>query len=290
QKDSDSTVVLTPELTKRLGITTTPAQAITFTPGAEGFGVVLSHDPIAQVAADLDTATAAARQSHAALERMQHLAGGPGALGADALESATKQTAADQAALTLARRKLTATLGLQFPGRGAETGGVLAALANGTFKLARVTFPPGSLTGATPHGLRLFSAESDAAQAAWTASTIWDAPQDPNIPGRSVFALLRRADIPEGARLQALPVSESGVPGVLIPAAAVVVSNGRYWCYLRRSANSFERTPIAIDRPLAQGYFVAADRVAPGDEIVTAAAGLLLARQTTRADSASDSD
>jgi hypothetical protein len=289
------TVVLSPEMARRLGISTTQAQAVTFTPGAEGFGAVLGHDSIAQIAADIETARAAMKQSQAALERARQLANGPGALGVDAVENATKQTAADQASLTLAQRKLTATLGLKFPRHGAETDdAVLTALANGTFKLARVTFPPGAMAGASPHELRLLPLESSSADAAsgaaiWTANTVWDAPQDPTLPGRSLFALLRTADIPEGVRIQALPVAgNSGVRGVLVPSSAVVVSEGQYWCYLRKGTDSFLRAPITVDRPLAQGYFVPADRIAPGAEIVTAAAGLLLARQTNPSSEAAD--
>lgn len=288
----DGTVTLEPELLKRLGITTAPAQAVTYRPAAEGFGVVLAHDSIAQIAADLETAAAAARQSQAALERMKRLQGGPGAVGADVLETAAKQAAADQAALTLARRKLTATFGLKFPGQGADPGNVLVALANGTFKLARVTFSPGALPSGTPHGLRLFTLDSSSpsTEAALNASAVWDAPQDPTLPGRSLYALLRTADIPEGTRLDALPVSDNGAPGVLIPASAVVVAGGQYWCYIRKGEGTFLRAPIDVDRPLAQGYFIPADKIASGDEIVTSGAGLLLARQMNPASDSEGGD
>jgi hypothetical protein len=290
--EKDGAVTLEPELVKRLGIATAQAQAVTYKPAAEGFGVVLAHDSIAQLAADLETAAAAARQSQAALERMKHLQSGPGAVGADVLETAAKQASADQAALTLARRKLTATFGLKFPGQGADSGGVLVALANGTFKLARITFSPGALSNGPPHALRLFSLDSSSpsTESALNASAVWDAPQDPTIPGRSLFALLRTADIPEGTRLDALPVSDNGVPGVLIPASAVVVAGGQYWCYVRKGEGTFVRAPIDVDRPLAQGYFVAADKLAPGDEIVTAGAGLLLARQINPASDSEGGD
>src|SRR4051794_28580868 len=42
--DDEETVVLPPEMAKRLGVITTQAQAVTFAPSAEGFGVVLGHD------------------------------------------------------------------------------------------------------------------------------------------------------------------------------------------------------------------------------------------------------
>jgi hypothetical protein len=287
-KDNNE-VVLSADEVGKLGITTTAAQAVTYTPGAQGFGVILSHDTIAQVAADLQTATAAAQQSEAVLARGKRLASGPGALGTDAVETATRQVAADQAALELARRKLTATLGQEFPRlRGGATTSLLDDLANGTVKLARVTFPPGVLGSARPQSLRVTTLDSGPAVAAWTTSELWDAPQDPTLPGRSLFALLRAPQAVEGAHLQALAVSAAGgTAGVLIPTAAVVVSDGQAWCYVQKKAGTFERTPIETNRPLPDGYF-ASSWVSPGDPLVTSAAGLLLARQTNPSTEAPD--
>ncbi|HVW71042.1 MAG TPA: hypothetical protein VHB68_18815 [Steroidobacteraceae bacterium] len=283
----DDPVELTPEMAAQLGVTTAPAQAVTFAPTAQGLGMIVSHDVVAQVAADLETAAAAVKQSAAALERMKSLSQGPGALGIDALESAQKQSAADQAALALAHRKLTATLGLQFPGHGQDVNATLAALANGTVKLARVTFPPGTLSGGAPHGLRFFTFDAGEAGASWTASSVWAAPQDPTMPGNSYFALLKYTEIPEGARLQVLPIGEPGASGVLIPSSAVVIADGKYWCYVKKD-DGFVRVPIDVERPLAAGYFVNAGAVSAGDRIVTAAAGLLLARQMAPAAAAED--
>src|SRR6185437_687140 len=123
---------------------------------------------------------------------------------------------------------------------------------------------------------------------AWTTSELWDAPQDPGLPGRSFFALLSAPEATEGAHLQALAVTASGgTAGVLIPAAAVVVSNGQAWCYVQRKAGTFERTPIETNRPLPEGYF-ASSGVSPGDLVLTSAAGLLLARQTNPSTEAPD--
>ena len=287
-KDTNE-VVLSADEVGKLGITTTAVQAVTYTPSAQGFGVIVGHDTIAQVAADLQTATAAAHQSEAALARGKRLASGPGALGTDAVESATRQVAADQASLELARRKLTATLGQDFPRqRGGMTARLLDDLANGTVKLARVTFPPGVLVSTRPRSLRVTPLDSSPGVAAWTTSEIWDAPQDPTLPGRSFFALLSAPEAAEGARLQALAVAPAGgTAGVLIPTAAVVVSNGQAWCYVQKQAGTFERTPIETNRPLADGYF-ASSGISPGDQVVTSAAGLLLARQMNPSTEAPD--
>jgi hypothetical protein len=286
-KDANEVVLSTDEVQK-LGITMAAAQSVTYTPGAQGFGVIIGHDTVAQVAAELQTATAAAHQSEAALSRGKRLASGPGALGTDAVESATRQVAADQAALELARRKLTATLGQEFPKQRGGTGKLLEDLANGTVKLARITFPPGVLGSARPKSLRVTTLDSSPDVASWTTSELWDAPQDPTLPGRSLFALLSAPEAAEGARLQALAVSAAGgIAGVLVPTAAVVVSNGQAWCYVQKKAGTFERTPIETNRPLADGYF-ASSGVSPGDQVVTSAAGLLLARQTNPSTEAPD--
>jgi hypothetical protein len=277
-------VVLTAEERQKLGITTAPAQAITYSDSSAAFGVVLSHEAIAQAVADLETAASAAHLSQVALTRGQKLAAGPGALGVDTIETLQKQKAADQAALSLARRKITAVVGVRFPWQGAEgDSGVLDALASGEAKLVRATFPSGVFANsAPPEGLRLVPLELAAAtNTPLTATPVWDAPQDPNLPGRSFFALLKKSDIAEGSRFQVLPSSPAnGMTGVLVPATAVVITSGQYWCYLEKKPGTFARVPIVVDKPLGAGYFVS-DGVglSEGDKVVTSSAGLLLARE-----------
>jgi hypothetical protein len=300
--DQPKPVVLTAQERQKLGITTTPARAITFNDSMMAFGVVLAHEIIAQAVAELETAASAAHQSDIALTRGQKLAAGPGALGTDALETLQKQKSADQAALSLARRKITAVVGVKFPWQGAnDDTGVLDALASGEAKLVRATFTSGVLVGAAPRSLRLVPLEPGVESttragdppteiASLTATPVWDAPQDPNIPGRSFFALIRKADIAEGARFQALPSAPTnGVAGVLVPASAVIITGGQYWCYLEKKTGTFARVPIVVDKPLGAGYFLSDGvGVADGDQVVTAAAGLLLAREMNAASGPED--
>jgi hypothetical protein len=287
-KEEAHSVVLTPEERGRLGITTASAQAVTFTPSATAFAVVLSHDSIAQVVTDLQMATSAAHLSQTALARAQKLAGGPGALGVDTLETLQKQAATDRTTLSMARYKLTSVLGVRFPWQGAAAGGVLNALAAGESKLVRATFPSGVLTGQTPGNLQLVPLDPGAGNTSWTASPVWAAPQDTTLPGRSFFALLKKADLPEGSRFQALSgASGNDLAGVLIPASAVVISNGEYWCFVEKPAGTFTRVSINVDKPLGQGYFVS-DGVEADDKVVTAGAGLLLARQTNSGSESAD--
>jgi hypothetical protein len=298
--DAPKPVVLTADERQKLGITTAPAQAITYSDSSAAFGVVLSHDAIAQSVADLETAASAAHLSDVALTRGQKLAAGPGALGIDTLETLQKQKSADRAALSLARRKITAIVGVRFRWQGAEGDtGTLNALASGEAKLVRTTFPSGAFVGSAPKSLRLIPLEpgadtgsdtrsnpaTPAASIGLTATPVWDAPQDPNLPGRSFFALLRNAHIAEGSRFQVVPASPAGgVTGVLVPASAVVITSGQYWCYLERKPGTFARVPIVIDKPLGVGYFVSDGvGVSEGDKVVTSSAGLLLAREMNAA-------
>jgi hypothetical protein len=306
--DGPKPVVLTAEERQKLGIATAPAQAVTFNDSSTAFGVVLGHETIAQSVADLETAAGAARFSEVALTRAQKLANGPGALGTDTLENLQKQRSTDLAALSLARRKATAVVGVRFPWQGAAgDSDTLDALASGEAKLLRATFPSGEFVGATPKALRLLPLEAGAEpsptanspprmahaatpDASLTASPVWDAPQDPNLPGRSFFALIRNPDIAEGSRFQVIPSSPtSGETGILVPATAVVVTGGQYWCYLEKKTGTFTRVPIVIDKPLGPGYFVNDGiGLSDGDPIVTAAAGLLLAREMNAASGPDD--
>ncbi len=91
--------------------------------------------------------------------------------------------------------------------------------------------------------------------------------------------MLADGDVREGERLQVWASTGSAAQdGVLIPAAAVILSNDAYWCFVEKPAGTFTRTAIDTSRPLDGGYFVNSG-VTAGDVIVTGAAGLLLARE-----------
>jgi hypothetical protein len=262
----------------KLGIVVATVAAGEYSQQIAGYGLVLSHDAIAQAVADVATAQAAQTQSRAALARVQGLAGTPGAFPAETLETAQRQAAADGAALTLAERKLSAAFGQNQPWRTDRTGAVLEGLASGTVKIVRATFPLGTLTGALPRSLRILRPDPTGSGQQWTSSTVWAAPADTSIPGRSLFALLddSTGDIGEGERLDVRASRGAGEPGVVIPRSAVVASDGGYWCFLETGADTFERVTVATDRPVDAGYFLTSG-VTAGSRVVTNGAGLLLA-------------
>lgn len=287
KQEASGAVSLSAAEIENLQIAVTPLSAVSYHSNSAGLGIVLGHEAVAQAAADLETATAAAKQSSAALARDTRLAGGPGALGVDAVDVATRQVSADQASLELARRKLAATLGLHFPWHGNAATSIVNQLANGSVKLARVTFPPGELANAPPKEVTVMLLDGTAGSAGWVSRELWEAPEDSGVPGRSYFALFRTAEIPEGARLQAIAGGAGGQEGVLVPSSAVIINNSQYWVYVKKGGGTFSRVRIDIGRPLAEGYFVPGI-LAVGDAVVTSGAGLLLARQMNASAASAD--
>jgi hypothetical protein len=112
----------------------------------------------------------------------------------------------------------------------------------------------------------------------WRADLFWDAPADPAFPGRSFFAVVNGSDIAEGERVFVAATSGVAQRGVLIPADAVVLSQGQAWCFVVVAPGMFQRKPIDLMRPIPGGYFVSSG-IEPGQTVVTAGTGLLLAWQ-----------
>jgi hypothetical protein len=273
---SEEGVSLKPEEVQTMGITITDAQSVKSAPEVQGFGVVLAHETIATALAEVRTAIAAERQSRAALERIHRLAGTPGAMPAETQEAAERQATADQTALELARQKLSSSFGLNPPWKNSDNNADLRSLASGESKLVHVTFPLGLLGDTDPDNVRLTRIDGTKS---WRSKTVWHAPADATVPGRSYFAIVKGSETGEGDHLLAwTPVGETE-DGVLVPAAAAIISNGKFYCYVEEKPGTFVRTEFDPGRPTAEGYFVK-DGIAAGDKIVTHAAGQLLARET----------
>jgi hypothetical protein len=281
-------LALSPEESAKLGLAVTAAKPAQYLREIEGYGSVVGRDTIAQALTDVVTAQAAVRQSHAALKRIQVLAGTPGADSAAAADSAERQAVADDAALDLAEAKAAAVLGQDSPWAGGHGSELSRALAAGRIKIARISFPLGSFTAGGPAHLRVRRLDQPLRNS-WRIPNVWAAPADGSMPGRSYFAVLEQSDVNEGERLLAWATDAAAhgtEAGVFIPATALVITEHAYWCYARRANGTYQRIPVDIERPQPGGYFIAAG-IEPGDPVVTAGAGLLLARESG---SAADAD
>jgi len=268
---------LKPDAIDRMGIRITPVVATQQAPESTGFAFVLTREAIAQSIADLNTAAAVERQSRAALARARSLAGTPGAPSVEAQEAAERQATVDQAALVLAERRLSATYGRNAPWKGNSRSPELAALASGEIKLTRVTFPLGALGSAVPAKLRLAHL-GESQSGSFGSDSVWSAPADASVPGKSFFALVKGSDASEGERLLARAPLGAAAAGVVIPFAAVLISGDKYWCYIEEKPGVFARTEIDAGMPTDEGYFVR-DGIAAGARVVTTSAGQLLARE-----------
>jgi hypothetical protein len=276
EKDKEG-VTLTPEQLEKLGVTTQPAQAIEYREESIGYGVVLDHQAIAQAVADLRTAEAAAQFSKASLERARQLHGTQGAISADLEQTAEQKAAVDSAALTLTTEKLSSTWGMKPPWKDVHDSRV-QALAHGDTQLVKVTFPLGTLqeTPVELHGARVGNSRIDATT---DMHPVWIAPADADIPGRSFFTLLPAGTVAEGERLQVWAPTGQPTAGALVPMAAIVLSNSKYWCYVEKTPGTLVRAEVDTRHPTAGGYFVTAE-VKAGDKIAITAAGQLLAKET----------
>ncbi len=270
---------MTPEQVAKLAVVTTTAKAAQYLDEAPGYGVVVNHDTVAQAAAELKTARATHRLSQSALARAQKLSGTPGAVSADVEETAAQKAQVDAAALTLTSQKLSSIFGARPPWKLDEGDPVLQDVASGKVKLVRATVPFDAVGGGLPTRLRAGHIGTSKLAAPWTLTTIWDAPADSAVPGRSFFALLRQGDASEGERLQIWISTGRSESGVFVPTAAAILYEGKFWCYVETRPGIFRRVELDTARTSTDGYFETAG-VSAGDKVVIAAAGQLLAKET----------
>jgi hypothetical protein len=280
-------VTLRPEELARAGIAVTPAAAAQHTPESVGYGVVVAREALAQSVAELSSAAAVERQSRAALARGRSLAGTPGAMSVESQDAAERQAAVDHAALVLAERRLSATYGRDAPWGDHYDSPLLGALASGETRLVRVTFPLGALGTTTPPKLRFSHLGALSDGGSFESASLWPAPADANIPGKSFFALVKASEASEGERLLARAPVGAAEHGAIVPFSAAVISDGQYWCYVETRPGVFVRTAIDTSMPTDEGYFVRSG-VVPGARVVTRSAGELLARELNPGTAAAD--
>jgi hypothetical protein len=207
-------------------------------------------------------------------------------MSADVEETNARQAAVDAAALRLAAERLSATFGQEAPWINGS-GELLQSLARGSAKLVRATFPLGSLPGGqSPKTLRAARIGSAPTDKGWKVTSVWSAPADASVPGRSFFGVLSPGDAVEGERVMVWAPVGATQAGAFIPAQSVVISDTKYWCYIEVKPGTFAKTELDTGRPVPGGYFVT-QGVKAGDKVVTAAAAQLLAQESN---SGADSD
>jgi hypothetical protein len=102
---------------------------------------------------------------------------------------------------------------------------------------------------------------------------------DPRIQGRSfLYSTPAQADFTPGVNLVAHLAVGGSTRGVVVPASAVVWSEGKAWAYLQTAARQFSRREVATDAPVDAGYFVTTG-FAAANKVVTRGAQSLLSEE-----------
>jgi len=278
------TVAMDAATQARIGIATAAAQAVQYQPEVRGLGQVMGIDAIAQTDADLSTAEAAAQASDSALIRARELHAADNSVSQQTVEAAVHQAAADAAQLALAERKAASAWGRDAPwhdrqSRHAWTQKIVAGQA----AILRVTFPPDTVGDARLDSIRI-ERLNQPGEGRWHPASVWSAPADPTVPGRSYFMLVEHAQgLNSGERVLVLASFGSVKAGAVVPSSAVVIAEGRTWFYVRSKPDYFVRQALDLSQPLREGYFVVSG-IQPGAPVVIQGAGQLLAREIGRED------
>ena len=270
-------VSLSEEERGKLGVELGDVAAATFQPTLDGPARIVDAQTVVAAMADLDKASAEARTSDVALKRARDLYRADKTVSAETLEAAERQAAADQAQLSVARARANLEFGAA-PWLGAERRErLLASLGRGETLLVSASFPSG-LPATRPGNLAVRRLGTQIGEF-WITTEIWSGPSDPSVPGPTMLGLLSTpAGLSYGERLIASVATGPEVSGSVVPSSAVVLSGGEAWSYVQESDEVLTRRRVDLGRPVSQGYFQASGFM-PGEHVVVAGAGLLLARE-----------
>jgi hypothetical protein len=276
EEEAGEGVAMAADVQAKMGVKTAPLAAAKSRAVAQVFARVIDAGPLAQLAAEIAAARAAADASAAEAKRLEALAAADQSASPKAVETARAQAGADEARARLSEQRV----GLEWgPGLAALGEGgraqVLNDIAAGRASLVRIDAPNVAVRDIRAIRLRL---ARDGAPI--TASSLGPAvAADPRLLAAASFALVR------GAAAQTLPAGrvlfgevETGAPrdGALIPREAIVRMDGKTWVYVPAADDTFERKEVSEALPLDAGWFVQG-AFRPGEIVVTEGAGSLLA-------------
>ncbi len=256
---------------KRLGIIVTRLQLASAARVTAGFTRALDIGPLAAIDSEIRTARAAAAASAADAARLRDLAAQDQSASARSVQVANAQATGDRLRVDLAVRRIALEYG---PGlaRLGETARMqlIGDVAAGRAALLRIDVP-----GAAPVTSVRVGDPAVAVIMLGPASAA-----DPRVQGVALLAILRGPGVREAAAGRQLPAiigSGAAEAGTIVPRGALLRQHGDVFVYVAKG-DRFERRILSAARPVADGWFTASD-LTPGDTIVTAGAGSLLAAE-----------
>jgi hypothetical protein len=273
-------VELDEESMQRLGveivaITTSRSLAVT-----SGTAIVLDSAALTATLADIDAARAEATATQANYQRLQLLYADDGNASRQAVETAQTQWMAVRTRLVSIEARTRSEWGAPFVSAQGSRPAWLADLAAGRAALLRAEFVGALPTDAARLDYSLLGNDAEAAAAQTLAYVGRSHAQMLATGGASVLLRAKGAVGSEsvlrpGERLAVIASSHAGSQRALVPAAAVFVDGGQFWCYVQRAAGRFDRVALTATTRVAEGYPVA-EGINAGDKVVVRGAPLLL--------------
>jgi hypothetical protein len=284
-------VTLAADTQEKSGLVVAPLAPISYQEEVNAYGTVLPLQDLIDVWSNYAAAKAQVVKTQASLgasrkeyDRLKSLHTTNQNISEKALQAAEATWRADEASARAAQDALQAVERTARQRWGSvlvewlsDTSSALDRLMQQRDVLIQLTVPVGVHLGSAPPTARVQAGDGTVV----SATLVSPAPQtDPRLQGLSFF-YLAPAQIPgllAGMNILAsLPVG-SPVPGVVVPASAVVRWQGKAWVYVQKETHRFVRREIATNTPLKEDWFVA-DGLAAGDQIIVGGAQLLLSEE-----------
>jgi hypothetical protein len=288
--DGVTTITLDADALKRSGIETARLESEAREAEVQAYGTVLDLQPLTDLSnsysamkAQLQTAQAKLNASRLAFERAQRLFQDQQNISAAQLQTAEAAFRVDEASVAAAEAQLQNVASSALQQWGSVLGNALVERAPLLLRLLQrqdvliqVTLPPGESLAAPPPTAVAQSASDIRANIQYVSP----APRtDARIQGVS-FYYTASADTGLLPGMNVLVALQSGKAqnGWMIPASAVVWSEGKAWAYFRMGEQTFARREIAVDTPAPDGgYIIKAPPTNP--DVVTTGAQLLLSEE-----------
>lgn len=276
----DIEVVLDAAQQSRIGLGMTRLESTQAPEAMDAIALVLDISLLAQLNAEVESATATAAASANMEQRLTVLANDDQNASLQTLEAARAQAASDTARLRVGQQRIALEWG---PGLAAlkplELRQLIGQLAAGTAALLRV-----DAIGMNPainraQGTRV-QLRPDPEQAPLATRSLGPAANTEARMQSSGLLVLVQGDGAAGLRpglmLPAEIATGQLMAGVVLPRSALIRTEGATWVYLHRGGDEFVRREVIEPRMENDGWFVSSG-FAPGDEVVDTGAGSLLA-------------
>lgn len=268
-------LTLEAETQKRIGLGVAPLSAAAHRATRQGFARVLDATSLTTLLNELALARMNLATSEKESARAKVLAAQTN-LSEKALLAAEIVAERDRLAVQATEDKLALAFGRELENR-ADLPQLSGSLASLEAALVRVDLPAGAGLVTPPAKARLFAPANEAelfeAQFIGPATSV-----DPEFQGQAFLYLARQTNrrLAPGANLTALlELSGNALPGVVVPRAAVVRSEGRGWAFVQNGDDTFTRREVVLTRPTSDGWFVA-EGFKPGEKVVVTGAQVLL--------------